>query len=268
MRARALDKVFTFAGEVLYERQSATLTKLEATPGDRSDLRILGQLVEPQQLDERRKCISYLQLDETSLEVFKQIDDDQRFGQKLLTEKSRTSRLQPCVPYRDSENHAPQNGELERHEVLNIEDRVQCHTCFKDRRPGEIFCTCGSILEGITAEVKKRAEQRISSRFIIYVPGIHRLSLKNIQKGSALWKPCRITTTQENKRLHGFRTKVRNSRGALPPRGRVVPNAHARTRILASRLTSFLRTNGLVTEAYTISYNPRRRQRHQKNRTP
>ena len=75
------------------------------------------------------------------------------------------------VPQRDAENHALQNGNLERHEVLKIEDRVQCHTGFRYQRPGETFRTCRSILQGITAEVKKQAEQRINSRFIMYVPG-------------------------------------------------------------------------------------------------
>ena len=42
--ASALDKVVTFAGEVLFEKHPQTLTKPEATPGDRIDMRISGQL--------------------------------------------------------------------------------------------------------------------------------------------------------------------------------------------------------------------------------
>ena len=53
MLASALDKVVTFAGEVLFERKPPTLTKPEATPGDRIDLRISGQPEEPQLLNER-----------------------------------------------------------------------------------------------------------------------------------------------------------------------------------------------------------------------
>ena len=63
------------------------------------------------------------------------------------------------------------------------EDRVQCHTCFKYQRPGDTFCICGSVLQGITAEVKKQAEQRIIGRFVVYVPGVHKLALKKIQRG-------------------------------------------------------------------------------------
>ena len=76
-----------------------------------------------------------------------------------------------------------QMGNLERHEVLKIEDRGQCQTCLEYQRPGENFCSCGSILHCVTAEVKKQAEQRINGRFIMYVPGFHNLALKNIQRG-------------------------------------------------------------------------------------
>ena len=53
--------------------------------------------------------------------------------------------------------------------------------CFKYQRQGETFCSCGSIPQGITEEVKKQAEQRINSRLIMYVPGIHTLALNNTQ---------------------------------------------------------------------------------------
>ena len=73
------------------------------------------------------------------------------------------------VPCPDSENHALQNGNLKRHEVSKIQDRVRCKKIFKYQRPGETFCTCGIVRQGITAEVKKQAEQRISSRFIMNI---------------------------------------------------------------------------------------------------
>ena len=38
------------------------------------------------------------------------------------------------------------------------------------------------VLQGITEEVKKQAEQRISGRFIMCVPGVH-VSIENIPKG-------------------------------------------------------------------------------------
>ena len=43
MPASALDKVVKFAGDYLFDRITPTLTKLEATPGDRIDFRISCQ---------------------------------------------------------------------------------------------------------------------------------------------------------------------------------------------------------------------------------
>ena len=44
MRANALDKVLTYAGEVLFERKPWTLTKPEAILGERIELPISGQI--------------------------------------------------------------------------------------------------------------------------------------------------------------------------------------------------------------------------------
>ena len=52
MRASALDKAVTFASEVLFEGKTQTLTKPEATLGDRIDLRISGKLEERQTMNE------------------------------------------------------------------------------------------------------------------------------------------------------------------------------------------------------------------------
>ena len=53
MLVSALDKVVTFAGVVLFERKPPILTKTEATPGDRIDLRTSGQPEEPYLLNEK-----------------------------------------------------------------------------------------------------------------------------------------------------------------------------------------------------------------------
>ena len=46
-------------------------------------------------------------------------------------------------------------------------------------RPSETFCSCGSILKGMTEEVKKEAGQRINSRIIMYVFVLQNIALKN-----------------------------------------------------------------------------------------
>ena len=71
------------------------------------------------------------------------------------------------VSHNGSEIHAEENGNLERREVSKIEDRVQCQMCLRHSRPGETFCTSRSLQQGITEEVKKQAEQRTKSRFIM-----------------------------------------------------------------------------------------------------
>ena len=55
----------------------------------------------------------------------------------------------------------------------------QCQICITHHRPGETFCTCGRMLQGITEEDKKQAEQRIKNRFTMYVPGNHNSELKS-----------------------------------------------------------------------------------------
>ena len=57
MLASALDEVFTFAGEVSFERKHRLLTKSEATPGDRFDLRMSRQFEEPCLLNERQATL-------------------------------------------------------------------------------------------------------------------------------------------------------------------------------------------------------------------
>ena len=50
------------------------------------------------------------------------------------------------VSHRDSQNHAGINGNVERHDVSQIEDRVQFTICLKYKRQGETCCTSGRML--------------------------------------------------------------------------------------------------------------------------
>ena len=49
------------------------------------------------------------------------------------------------------------------------------------------------MLQGITEVVKQQAEQRINSRFTMYVPGIDNLEFEENSSGLTLWKLCRFT---------------------------------------------------------------------------
>ena len=57
MPANALDRVVTFAGDVLFGRKHSTLTKPEATLGDRIDSQISGQPEEPETLNKKEATI-------------------------------------------------------------------------------------------------------------------------------------------------------------------------------------------------------------------
>ena len=105
-------------------------------------------------------------------------------GSRNLAQKDRiTSNI--SVSQNDSEIHADPNGNLERHEVW-IADRVLCRRCSRYPRACDTFSGCGRMLQGFTDEVRKHAEQRISSRFILYILGSHDWALKNFQKGLTL----------------------------------------------------------------------------------
>ena len=156
---------------------------------------ISGQLEEPHAPNEKQAKVSLM----SSLmkEVLKSASKSTMINE-LFTDECRTSRLLPWS-HRHSESHALQNGNLERHEVSKIEDRVHCQICFKYLKASETFCTCARMLQGVTEEVKKQAEQRVNSRFITYVPGIHNSALKNTQRGGRWGKSEESQKSKEQK---------------------------------------------------------------------
>ena len=71
------------------------------------------------------------------------------------------------------------------------------------------------VTQGITEEVKKQAEQRISGRFIMCVPGVH-VTIENIPKGvDAVENLQNRKNSKRAKSLLGFRAEaqLRNHRG-------------------------------------------------------
>ena len=98
MPASALDKVNTFAGEMVFERNLPTSIKPEAA--------LAYQVKQEYQKHKTRKRKHHLffQFDKNSLEFSKQIGDDGRFDQGSCTGKDRNSRILPCATlrFRDS----------------------------------------------------------------------------------------------------------------------------------------------------------------------
>ena len=108
-----------------------TLTKPQATLGDRINLRTSGQPEEPHTLNERQAKVFL----KSSLmkQVLKSPNKSTMINDLMMNylQKDTEKVDYYLVPQRDSANHVPQNGNSERHDVFKIEDRVQCHTCSK-----------------------------------------------------------------------------------------------------------------------------------------
>ena len=86
--------------------------------------------------------------------------------------------------HRDAEIHALQNGNLQRPEVSKIEDRVQCQTRVKYQKSRrDFFVLVETCCKALPRRSSSRQKQRINSRFIMYVPGIHNTALRKIQRG-------------------------------------------------------------------------------------
>ena len=168
MPASALDNLVTFADEVMFERNTPTSTKPEATLGDSIDLRISSQPEELCTLNVRQAKVFLI----SSLmkQVLKSPNKSTMINDLIKNYSKKHAEKVDYFPvsHRDSETHALRDGNLERHEVSKTEDRVRWPMCFKYQGPGETFWTCGRKLHGITQEVKKQAEQRMNSRFIMY----------------------------------------------------------------------------------------------------
>ena len=113
---------------------------------------------------------------------------------------------------------------------MKIEDRVRCPRCFKHHTPGETWCTCGSMLQGIAEKIKKEAEQRINSRVIMYAFETHNLALKNAQRGRRLGNFAEYQNSINREIIWVPQRNKITERSWTLPRGRAAPNVHARTR--------------------------------------
>ena len=125
MPASALDMIVALQAKFYSKGKPRLMTKPEATPGDRLDLCISGQLEEPQfaerEGDAKAFLISCLMKQVLKSPKISTIFD----GLIKHCSQKNAERVNyfPTLP-RDSENHAPLNCDLERHEILKIEHSV------------------------------------------------------------------------------------------------------------------------------------------------
>ena len=98
--ASAMDNVVNFVGEVLFKRETPTLTE---PGGDSTRQNLLARIsCHPEEHyilnRETSKRLSHCHVDEASLEVSKQIDDDHSI--KNYSQRNAEKRLLPCITSR------------------------------------------------------------------------------------------------------------------------------------------------------------------------
>ena len=188
MSVSALDNVVTFAGEVLFERKSPTANMQEAIPCEQIDLRKPAKPEIPNTEDEEAE--EALLISNLTTHVLHSPNKSMLIADLIKNfAQQKRGNVDDPMSHNDSEIHAARRGNLERPEVSKSEDRLRCRRCLSYSRPGEKFCGCGRD------EVRTQAEQRICSRFIMYVPGIDDSALENAQRGR------RHGTSQKSQKL-------------------------------------------------------------------
>ena len=62
-------------------------------------------------------------------------------------------------------------GNIELCEILNVEPKLQCKACLKHWSAGIVYCTCGHLMTGDSAENKKVHLSR--ARFVLHPELLH-----------------------------------------------------------------------------------------------
>ena len=201
----------------MFERNPPTSIEPEATPDERIDLRMSSQPDVPHTEDvkgEKSRHIPCL-----TKQVFNSPNEPMLVADLIKNySRKQTEHVEYYpVSHDDSETHAEQNGNLERLEVSKIEDRVQRQTCLDiPETKRNISCGCGRMLHGITEKVKKQAEQRNSSRYMMYVPGTDDSVLKKTQRGQRYGKTQQSQKLAGAKRLLGLHAQAQLRNADLP----------------------------------------------------
>ena len=96
----AVDQVVTFAGGVLFGRKPRLRPNRRRLMATKLTCASQANLTNFIQWTSDKQTYSHFQFDEASLEVCKQVNDDQRFDQESFTEERRKRRLLPCTTSR------------------------------------------------------------------------------------------------------------------------------------------------------------------------
>ena len=174
MPASALDKVVTFAGEVLFQRNSPTSIKPMATLGDRIDLCISGQFEELCALNKKEAQVFLIS--NLMKQVLKSPNKSNMINDLIKNLQRKMQQESITILY---------HIEIQK---LMLFKTVAWNDMKFSRSKIVFSATCASKIKDqsrqfvLTEEVKKQAEQRINSRFTMYVLWAHKLALKNTQR--------------------------------------------------------------------------------------
>ena len=119
---------------------------------------------------------------------------------KNHSQKNAETVEQYLVPQRNSENHARRSGNLERHHVLKIEDRVQGHTCVKISKAKRdlLYLWKHSTWHYRRSQEVSRAKNLQSIHHVS--PWSSQVSIEEYPKKSTLWNISRITENSKKTR--------------------------------------------------------------------
>ena len=183
----------------LSRKESPDFDKAGGDSGRQNWFAISGQLEEPQLLNERRK--THFSFSNLMKQVLKSPNKSTMMDDSIKNYARHNPEQVDYSPVSqgESENNALRHSNMERHEVLKIEDRVQCHIA-KLRRDILYSWKHSSWHEA------GRATDQQSIHHVI--PWSSQISFGEYSNGSTLWKLWCITKPQESKRLFGFRRKL------------------------------------------------------------
>ena len=156
MPASAVEKVVTSASKVLLERKSSTATMQEATPCGQNGRRTLGR----PDTEDGKSARSFL-ISSLMKQVLSSPNKSMLIADSIKNYAQQNTRhVEHCpVSLDESDIHAARNDNLERHEVLKVEDRMRCRKCLRYSRPGETYCGCGRMLKGTIDEVRTQSNK-------------------------------------------------------------------------------------------------------------
>ena len=238
MPASALDKVVTFASQVLFRKETRRLqssrSRLLVTE---FALRISGQLEELCTLNKNEAQVFLIS--NLMKQVLKSPDKPKMINDLIKNLQRKMQQESITILY---------HTEIQKFMLWTKGQQGTTWSCQRSKivfspkyaskihRPGETFRICEACYKAIPRRSRSRQSNESTVESSCASFEHHMLAFDECSKGSTWWKICRITKNQKSKRLIEFREDalLRKDRGALH-RGRAESKAHARTTIHAVR---------------------------------